>query len=109
MSESKKVGSIIVIKHRSVGGGYVFGAYEPSSIMGKHSTILHVEGQCYGAVGTRRLPAEIEALPVGLKRSAACDAFRKANVEEAYVAILMAYPEASEGTRVWNGEIEVAS
>ncbi len=65
----------------------VYEAYEPSSVAGNHSTITTIDGEWFGKIATRRLPAEINAMPIGLERSAAVDAFHKARYAEAYAAI----------------------
>ena len=69
----------------------VYEAYEPSSVMGNHSsshsTITMIDGEWYGKIATRRLPADINAMPIGPERSAAVDAFHKARYAEAYAAI----------------------
>ena len=107
ISEHKSVGPVIVTKHSIAGtNAIVYSVYEISSYFGPHSTLFTIDGETCGSLPSRRLPKEIQAIPVGPARFEACDAFRKANEEEAYKAILVAYPEAAEGTRS-NGEIEV--
>jgi len=45
-------------------GYYVADAWEPTSgPMGGHSTITTFDGVWYGQIGTRRLPADLDALP----------------------------------------------
>lgn len=41
-----------------------------------HSSITTIKGVWYGHLGTRTLPADVEALPAGEARSAACASFR---------------------------------
>lgn len=66
-----------------------FDVYEPSSLMGRHSTIMHVEKLGWmGDVKTRRLSSEIEALPVGAERLKAVKIHRLEleTLAKAYVA-----------------------
>ena len=82
----------------------VYAALEPATIDrmgGSHTTISHEAGNGWptGRVGTRRLPAEIEAMPRGEARYAAVRAFQEAEYARAYDAILAAYPEAASGHR----------
>lgn len=109
-TENKQVGNIIVHSYRVAGTKSlrVYGAYEASSYFGPHSSLLTIDGQTCGTLQSRRLTAEIDAIPVGPARFEACDAFRAANQAEAYAAIIAAFPEAAEGRRA-NGEIEVGS
>lgn len=106
-TENKQVGSVIV--HKSAIGGtaslVVYTAYEASSYFGPHSSLFTIDGQTCGSLQSRRLPKEIDAIPVGQARFDAVDAFRHANENQAYTAIIAAFPEAADGRRV-NGEIE---
>lgn len=65
----------------------VYEAYEPSSVAGNHSTITMIDGEWFGKIATRRLPADINAIPVGPERSAAVHAFHETRYAEAYAAI----------------------
>jgi len=65
----------------------VYEAYEPSSVTGPHSTITTIDGEWYGKIATRRLPDDINAIPVGPERSAAVYAFHNQRYAEAYSAI----------------------
>ncbi len=97
-TEIKRANGLVVTKTKILGSGrFVFDAYEPSSYFGKHSTLFTIEGQCHGSVPSRRLPEEIDIIPVGSARWEALDAFRSANETEAYAAILAAFPEAAKG------------
>ena len=82
MSEVKVTGQRIMGTSTTV-----YEAYEPSSVAGNHSTITMIDGEWYGKIATRRLPADINAMPIGPERSAAVDAFHKARYAEAYAAI----------------------
>lgn len=111
--ENKRVGNVIVHKFEMLpkgSGRVIFGAYEASSYFGDHSSLMTIEGQTCGSIASRRIPAEIDALPVGPVRWEALDAFRAANLREAFAAILAAFPEAVEGRRdALLGAIEVES
>lgn len=108
ISENKTVGAVIVHKYSVAGcrSLVVFAAYEASSYFGPHSSLMTLDGQTCGSLPSRRLPADIDAIPVGPARFAAVDAFRAANEAAAYEAIVAAYPEAADGRRQ-NGEIEL--
>jgi hypothetical protein len=108
ISEHRQVGSVFVTRHSIAGtrGLVVYGAYELSSYFGPHSSLLSIDGACCGSLASRRLPESVSNLPVGEERFAACDAFRAQNEEEAYTAIVAAYPEAARGER-GRGEVEV--
>ncbi len=111
VSETKRVGAVVVTKHSIAGceSLVVYAAYEPSSYFGPHSTLYTIDGQVHGSIPSRRLPEEIEALKPGSpERLVACDANRRANEAEAYAAIVAAYPEAADGRRGM-GEIELGS
>jgi hypothetical protein len=107
ISENKAVGSVIVHKFSVAGTRSLvcFAAYEASSYFGPHSSLMTLDGQTCGSLQSRRLPKEIDAIPVGPARFKACDAFRAANEQAAYAAIIAAFPEAAEGKRR-GGEIE---
>lgn len=59
-----------------------------------HSTITHFDGFEYwwGQLGSRELPRDIDALPVGDARFAACAQFRRAQIRLAQRIIFLAYP-----------------
>ena len=83
-------------------------AWVPSSIMGEHSTITHIEGRCYGQVGTERLPRWIDALPAMTEeRSAAVRSWHALNYGRAYEAIEAAVPQAAEPRLRDMGEITI--
>lgn len=64
-----------------------------------HSTYRHSdEGVKMGRVGSRELPADLNALR-GEARYSAVDAWHAAQYAEAYAAILEVYPEAAPGHR----------
>jgi hypothetical protein len=92
----------------------VYSAYEPAAhgLPGAgwdHSTLTSEDGSdgFLGRIGTRRLPAELEALPAySDERLAAVGAWQEAQYREAYALILAAHPEAIDGRRSM-GEIEV--
>lgn len=50
--------------------------YESGELASTHGTVTTIGSRCYGLVGTRVLPKEVEVLPVGPERSAAIGALR---------------------------------
>lgn len=84
---------------------FVYSAYEPSSYTGNHSSLFSFDGQCHGAVQSRRLTAELAALPaMSHERYDRCTDYRQQNEREAIAYILALFPEAASG-RVRDGEI----
>lgn len=87
-----------------------FAAWEPTTFdqnnSFSHSTITHIDGICYGQIGTRRLDAETNKIPVGRERSTAVYKHYADQYEEAYNLIIAQYPEAASGKRDM-GEIEI--
>lgn len=65
--ETKTIGNV---KVTAIFGGTVFAAWEPSSVMGPHGTIMTIDGAWYGTVASRRDPA-VELMPVGPARERA--------------------------------------
>lgn len=55
-----------------------------------HSTITTIKDVWHGRLGTRVLPAEIDAIPVGPERSRACNDFRRAQYKKAEDLIISA-------------------
>lgn len=101
---------IIVEKTRIIGTKCdVYSAWEVDH--GDHSTIQHIDGVRYGRVGTRRLPAELEALPARTQeRSDAVRAFHAKQYQEAYLAIYEKHPEVYSLAKLENhdmGEITI--
>jgi len=73
---------------------------------GDYSTIMHHAGQWYGEVASRRLPAELDALPAMTdSRMAAVRAFTAAYVGLEHALILAAYPDAASGRFTDAGEV----
>ncbi len=104
---------ILVKKYRVIGTRVVcYNAYELDMFgtgrFPNHSSITHddASNRWWGQLGSRELPPEIDALPVGPERWAAIDAYRDAQHELAYRAILAACPEAAQGERR-RGEVEI--
>lgn len=85
----------IVQKYSIIGTTLVdYTVWEPSRMMGAHSTITTFDGKWYGSITTRPLPAEIEALPVGSEeRSISCNAFFCDNEEEAKAIVRSTFPQ----------------
>lgn len=94
--ETRRVGNVVVRATRTIGTMVVvFSAWEPSAMMGKHSTITTFDGEWYGQIGSRPLPTYIELLKGGSpERSEALRQFRQAQQIEAFGAIRAAFPEA---------------
>ncbi len=110
VSEYKYLGDKAVHKYNIIGTNLiVYNAWEPSSITGKHSTITFIDSKCYGQIGTRRMPPEIDVLPAGSEeRIKAVRRNYEEQYQEAYRIIIEAFPEASAGTRDMS-DIEVLS
>lgn len=99
---------VIVTWHRIIGTRVrVFTAWEPSSPMGKHGTVMHIGGRCYGRVGTEGLPGELDRLPAMTDaRYRAVKEWHAARYERAYRLIREAYPALANHAGDM-GEIEV--
>jgi hypothetical protein len=84
----------------------VYEAWESTAPVGSslygHGTLLRIEGQLLGRVGTRR--ATVEARPGVLVGTWSLDQ-EQDEEEEAYAAIIAAFPEAAGGQR-FDGKIE---
>ncbi len=78
-------------------------AWEP---VAGHSEITTIDGERCGRIGTRRITAELDAMPRGDARIAAVGAFYKTQNQEAYQIIEAAHADASTG-RHRHGEIEI--
>ena len=71
---------------------YVYSVWEPTNgPTGNHSTITTIGDKWYGRVGTRRLPSDIDAIPVGEKRFAAVAEHHKAQYDLSYDLIRMCF------------------
>ena len=111
-----RVGDLWASAYRIIGTPHVvFDCYEPARGYESHSSFRTVDGRNMGRVGTRRLPAEIDALPGpytygatdrGAARLAAVNRWHEGQYEECYRAICAAFPEACDGKRR-SGEIEI--
>jgi len=101
INEMKKVDSRIVARFSVIGTKMiVYEVWEPSSLMGRHSTVRTINGEWYGRLGTKSLPYEIDQLPAGSnERLLAVGRWLDQQYEEAYRIILAAYPEAFTGRR----------
>lgn len=100
-SEYKHIGDKVVHKYNIIGTNLVvYNAWEPSSVMGKHSSITFIDSKCYGQIGHRHMPPETEALPAGTEErvNAVTQNYREQD-EEAYRVIIEAFPEAAAGKR----------
>jgi hypothetical protein len=108
VSDWRTVGSVYVHRYSILSTDcVVYAAYE--RLAGHSSMTTHPAlGVWIGEIHSRPLSANVDALPVGPARFAACDAFRAANDVESYKAILAVYPEAASGKRrVGMGQIEM--
>lgn len=105
MSEQRTANGMIVQKVAIIGTSIRdYSAWELTSPVGAsmfgHSNITTIDGAWYGRVGTRRLTAELDALPAYTsERSAAVQCFHAAQYAEAYCAIVAAFPETKDGSR----------
>lgn len=107
-NEERTVGEIVVTRVRIAGTRcLVYSAWEPSQDGTYHSTITHRGAVRYGRVGTRGIPAELDALPYGAERARRVRAWYDADYARAYPLIEAAFPEAALGERRGMGEIEV--
>jgi len=108
ISEYKHVGEKTVHKYNIIGTNLVvYNAWEPSSVMGKHSSITFIDSKCYGQIGHRHMPPEIDALPAGSQQR--IDEVHKnyeEQYQEAYRIIIEAFPEAAAGNQDM-GDIEI--
>lgn len=93
----------------------VYSAWEPtgSALTAQHGTIRsrrdldETATGWLGRIGTKQLPAQDNALPVGPSRSAAVRHWYATEYDRAYAEILRCYPHlASDATRMDSGEIE---
>lgn len=79
-------------------------AWEPYA---GHSTIMSLDGERMGRVGTEPVPAELDALPArSTERMDAVRAWQRERDERAYAAILAERPEFANGERR-HGEISL--
>lgn len=98
----------IVRKSRIIGTRIdVYVVWEPSALTGQHSSLTTIDGKWYGRVGTRPLPAALDALPaMSDERYNAVKRFHEEQYQEAYALIIATHPEAFYG-RPDMGEIVV--
>ena len=93
----------------------VFAVYEKteSPLGGGHSTITTFDDRAgwYGRLGTRRLPAIINEIPVGEERFETVRGWARVQHDEAYRAILTVFPELlnEEKARFDHGEVSLDS
>jgi hypothetical protein len=97
-------GGYIVQRYKILGTDiHVHAVWERYS---NHSTMTTINGEWYGRIGTRRLPAFMEALPaMSDERSRIVGEWHDAQYAQAYEMILRAFPELIP-TRQSMGEIE---
>jgi hypothetical protein len=108
-SQAVNIGGFTVVRYNIIGTNlFVHEVYEPSPSNGAHFASHHslMSGSTYGQpgtlgkVGTRDLPADIDALPARSdERYHAVRAFHQAQYDEAYALILRAFPDAATGRR----------
>lgn len=113
-NEWKQVGALHIHKYSIISTDRViYAVFEASALMGRHGSLMSRDGFGWlGQIGSRSLPAEIDAIPVRVAdgkwnqaRFDAIGAWRAANDAEAYAAIEAAFPETI-GCERRNGEIE---
>lgn len=110
-TETRTANGLTVQRYDIIGTAItVYGAWEPTAPTGRalyaHTTIQTIEGRSMGRVGTRGLTPELHALPsFSDARMDAIDAWHEAQEQEAYAAIIAAFPEAQGGRRT-EGQIE---
>ena len=106
-------GRAVWVKRGKVHGGgelWVYDAWEESGLMGPHSTIMSRDsfGESgpgwFGRLGCRRFPCDLPAY--SKERSDFVMAEFNRQYEEAYLAIVEAFPEAAAGRRSM-GSIDV--
>lgn len=109
---SGNVGALLVQRYKIIGTELeVFEAWERET--GKtgtsffsHSTITTIDGQWYGRVGTRCLPADVEALAPGSdERIARVRDWHQRQAQQAHESIIAAHPVAAWGERKDDGTI----
>ena len=88
---------------------FAYSAWVPSAYAGIHTTLMTIDGKCYGKVSTERLPADIEAMVGGTARYDAVKKWHASRRDVAYQAIETACPEARNGRPDGYGEIEVVA
>jgi hypothetical protein len=86
----------------------VYQAWEPGTLMGRHSTVTFFDGRCFGRIGSDPDGSIYDGIPVGAERSAAVKRAYDERYAVAYEAIIRAFPEAADGKRDM-GEITVTS
>ncbi len=84
-----------------IGTGIVeYSAWEPSALVGRHSSITSIAGEWYGRIGTRWPPPELERLPAWSdERMKAVGRWHEEQYQEAYDLIIRAFPQAAKGRR----------
>ncbi len=91
----------------------IFKVYEPTTIMGNHSTITHIDGEgWYGDITSRRLTADLEIFPAySEERRDKVNEWRDKQYIEAKELIFEVFPELNEVDNkyinAWYGTIEV--
>lgn len=108
MKAFAEIGNVVITKSWVMWGtpgkkNYVYAAWEPTTISdmgdGSHHQITHIDGRdgCYGKVGTKSIPAEINALPFGEERIKAVQKWYRGQKERAICLIYEACPETADG------------
>ena len=120
--EKRFVGPAVVSRYRIITTNiWVYEAREPMTTHRAMMSIHHPNGALissatfgerrydwFGSIGSQDLPPEIEALPRGEGRVAACKAWRESEAHRAHEAILSAFPEAAHGEKR-GADIEVTA
>lgn len=84
---------------------------EPGSLTGTHSSVTTVGGKWYGYLGTRVLPADVEAMPVGKERTAKVDAYHihQWHYIEKLIDRVMPHPEISDHCKRTDWKYEIGT
>lgn len=112
IQETKQVGKYIVSRHQVYTTTLVcYDVYEPAKVDtdSTHSFYQTFAGKHYGQISSRRLPADLEALPAMTEaRLSAVNEWQKANYAEQTAVILEAYPhlQGIAHRAVYDGSIE---
>jgi len=94
----KRVGNVWVHAYSVLSAPCV--VYVAAEKYARHETFVRgPRGEPLGTIASRPLPSELLVLPQDSDRWGRIDAFRAANDEAAWTAIVTAFPEARRGKR----------
>lgn len=73
---------------------HIYAAWEPSSVIGPHSSLMVHNAQWYGRISSRKLPRHLEDLkPLSNRRFVGVRKWQIQQDQESYEYILAAFPE----------------